>query len=176
METTEIKRPKRYWLTYIYTISWDMIVWICVLGIRAFWGQKLHWLNGLWCEFKKNSWPTRTWYKRWRGTTLGHGGIYNNDVSGGEGLDTETEVHEHIHVDQYESAMLRAFLMAIVILSTLWYVGEPRLGIGIGYVVWLLGGVVHVLTNTFQAWMRGEDSYRGAVHEESAYAQVADRR
>ena len=168
-EVTMVKRPKRYWVTYTWTFTWDIIVWIVVLLVRAIWGKKLHWLEGLWCEFKEKSWLAKHPFKNYGGITLGHGGLYREGFSGGPGIDTDTEHHEHKHVDQYESAMLRACLFGITLFTALALTGNIQIGAVLGYVIWTLGWVIHVLTNTIQAWIRGEDPYSGAVHEEAAY-------
>jgi hypothetical protein len=160
------RRPLRYWLTYLWTAPWDLaVVWPTVLLIWLLWGRKLHWLDGVWCELKYDSWPSRTWYKGWGGTTLGHGGFYASGFTGDKGLDTSTEIHEHIHVEQYEAAMLGSFLVSVVaflIFHSWWFC----LG------AWSSGYLVMGISNWLQAWFRGESLYMGSAHEESAYAQT----
>lgn len=76
---------------------------------------------------------------------------------------TTLQGHEHRHCEQYEVAGLIgtliacfAFFNAVVWwLALLAYVGTPWAIMGAGYAV---------------AWLRGEDPYRGAAHEEAAYA------
>ena len=58
-----MKKPIRRFITYLWTLPWDILTWLSVLLIWLCWGTKLHWLEGLWCELKPNSWPTMTWYR-----------------------------------------------------------------------------------------------------------------
>lgn len=158
------------WLTYIYTIVWDLPCWVVLLLMYALWGTKLHWNEGLWFEFKKNSWPAKTWYNRWGGTTFGHGGFFNTFLSGGEGIDTPTEVHEHVHVEQYEAGMLRAFLYAIAVTAVIVYCGHPKVAAITGGAIWFSGSLMTWIPNWLQAFIRGERAYLGSHHEEAAYA------
>ena len=161
------KRPKRYWLTYIYTGPWDVLMWLVVLFVRAMWGRRLHWQDGLWCEFRKNSWPARTWFRKWAGVTLGHGGFYNWQISGDPGIDTNCEIHEHIHVEQYEAAMLAGLVVSVIILVVLLLMGQaPLYPLHLG--IWLLSSKVAYSASVVQAWMRGEPGYRGSHLEEAA--------
>jgi len=189
-------RPARYLLTHLWTWPWDLISWFAVLCIWLFWGTKLHWLGGLWCELKKNSWPTRTWYRKkdehgspqmhpiekqvelgmwktWGGSTLGHGGFYGPGRSGGEGIDTEVEFHEHVHVEQFEVALWVSFLYACAVFVhnavafnaySYWLCGA----------IWLSGFAVFYCCALIQAWLRGESAYKGSTLEEAAYSLAED--
>jgi len=158
------KHPWYYKLTYIYTWPWDLISWFVILLFWALWGTKLHWQYGLWFEFKKGSWPTRTWYKKWAGSTLGHGGFLAPGYSGKEGMDTSTEFHENVHSKQYEVAMLQSFVLAVfIILFTHACI--------LGGLIWLSGGFLPYCLAMLQAKLRGEAVYYGNILEESAYAQ-----
>lgn len=163
------KRPGRYWLTYLYTGPWDILMWLVVLFVRLAWGRKLHWQDGLWCELKENSWPARTWFRKWAGVTLGHAGFYNYQVSGGPGIDTRCEIHEHTHVEQYEAAMLGGLFISVIILVVLLLMGQvPCWPLHLG--IWLLSSKVSYGASVAQAWIRGEDGYRGSHLEEAARA------
>ena len=166
------KHPKRYWLTYSYTWPYDIITWSIVLFIWLLWGTKLHWLEGLWCELKPKSWPMRTWYKEWAGTTFGHGGFYAPGKAGEKGIDTATEFHEHVHVEQYEGAMLHSFIYGVTAFLTLAYCGHIFTGVVGGSVIWLSGGALSYGCSAIQAVLRGEAYYLGGTKEESAYAQT----
>jgi hypothetical protein len=166
------KYPKRYWLTYTYTWPFDILIWVAVLVLWALWGTKLHWLEGLWFEFKPNSWPMRTWYKRWAGTTLGHGGFLAPGRAGKEGIDTSTEFHEHIHVEQYEGAMFQSFIYGVTVFTVLTCFSHSLAGEIIGGAIWLSGGMLSYGCSATQAWLRGESWYMGGTKEESAYAQT----
>ena len=69
---------------------------------------------------------------------------------------------------EYESAMLRSFLAGLAVTSLAIGAGVAPVGIGLGVCIWILGWPIHIASNSFQAWMRGEDPYEGAEHEEGA--------
>jgi hypothetical protein len=162
-----MKRPNRYLLTYIWTIAFDLLMWLLVLIVWLFSGTKLHWCDGLWCEVKRGSFLAKTWAVKWAGLTLGHGGIYGPDRSGGDGLDTKVELHEHVHVEQYEAAMLASQVIGIAayFAGAAWWMCLA---------IWLLGGAWAYGAALVQAWLRGEEPYRGSHLEESAYAQTLE--
>ena len=147
----EHKRHWRYFLIYLFTFPSDIFAWLTVLFIWMFWGTKLEWCEGLWCELKPNSWPTRTWYRckkdgkpiklpehyvsvhgtwvTWGGTCFGHGGFYGPGKAGGKGIDTRVEYHEHVHTEQSEVAMLTSFLTALVVGGVLFYLRRPDIAV-----------------------------------------------
>jgi hypothetical protein len=141
----------------------DLIAWLAVILLWALWGTRLHWCEGLWFEFKPGSWPMRTWYKKWGGTTFGHGGPLRPGGAGGAGIDTAIEKHEHVHVEQYEASMLASFLIAIAVAIT----GSFALACSI----WVSGGFLYYMCSIIQALLRGENPYTGSHLEESAYSQ-----
>lgn len=126
----------------------------------------MHWQDGLWCELREDSFFSRVW--NYAGVTLGHGGIYNHGRSGGPGVDTDTEQHELIHVEQYEVAMLVAFVAGQII----FWSRMDMVGLVFGAIFWVLGWYIVYGASMLQAWLRGETHYRGNVFEESAYSQV----
>lgn len=190
------KKPWRRLFIYIWTFPSDIFTWLVVLVIRLFWGNKLHWNEGLWCELNPFSWPARTWYRikdengnvilnelenrpkfgtwvTWGGTCFGHGGFYGpgrmNDT---KEIDTKTEFHEHIHVEQVEVNMFANFILAIIAFIYCFFNINLNSTIVISLVTWLLGVILIPLGGWVVAWFRGEDPYRGSQHEESAYAQT----
>lgn len=152
------KRPWYYFLTYAYTWPWDLIIWLLILFIWLLWGTKLYWQDGLWCVLKPESWPKRTWYKKWAGTTFGHGGFLSTEKY-------RVKFHENIHVEQYEVAMLQYFLLGFIFLiaTKCWILSGC---------IWLSGSWFPYTTSALQAKLRGEALYRGNIFEESAYAQT----
>ena len=160
-----MKKPWYFSFIWLVCLPSDIIVWLATLVVWALWGTKLHWCNGLWCELKESSWPARTWYKPWGGTTFGHGGFYNDGLSGEKGIDTYIEFHENIHVEQYEAGMLRTFIIALAILI---FTGNWILA----GAIWISGGLLTFGPNWLTALLRGEPAYRGSHHEEAAYAQT----
>lgn len=114
----------------------------------------------------------RTWYKGWAGTTFGHGGFLAPGKAGGKGIDTKTEFHEHVHVEQYEGASLQGFLYGLAVFFVSWCMGGVAIGAMAGGVIWLTGGMLAYACASLQAWFRGESLYMGSVKEEAAYAMA----
>ncbi|RLD67833.1 MAG: hypothetical protein DRI98_12360 [Bacteroidetes bacterium] len=166
------RQPWYSHIKWLYCFPNNIIIWIATLIIWSLYGHRLHWNDGLWCELKKDSWPSRTWYKGWGGTTLGHGGFYATGKTKGQGVDTEIEFHEHIHIEQFEAGMLRVFLIAIFIMSVCLLASQPMLGLYIALPLWFAGALITFVPNWLQALIRGEEAYMGSHHEESAYAQT----
>jgi hypothetical protein len=148
----------------IFTLPFDILAWLIVLFVRLFWGQKLHWVGlVLQAEFKPGSWPMRTWYENWGGTSFGHGAIYRPKAAGDDGLDTKTEVHEHHHTEQFEGSMLFTFLVGL-------FCFFMDMELVYCLAIWFSGSFVPYFCSGFVALLRGEDFYRGNVQEEGAYA------
>ena len=148
----------------------DVAIWILILFMRFAWGRQLCWNDGLWVELRGNSWPVRTWYKGYSGTTLLHGGILGPGCAGGQGIDTDTEEHESVHVEQAEAAMLAGLLFGLypVLMAAL---GESSMGTAIatGCSIWLSSWPVYYIAASITAVLRGEKAYRGNHLEEAAY-------
>jgi len=83
------------------------------------------------CNLKQGSWPVsegkwpKGWYLQkfsdgstypWGGTTLGHAIFYGPNKRADQGKPwNPVQVHEHVHVEQYEASMLRAFVVACLV-------------------------------------------------------------
>ncbi len=177
------------------TICWPAVLLIRLFwGENLRWEQNPNPEVGdgpsLWCDLKSDSWPARTWYRKkvdgeyvenpawaqerygkwrtWGGTTFGHGGFYGpGRVVAGEwsGL----QEHEHVHVEQFESAMLTGFLYGFAFFITLLILGHTITAIVAGLIAWWAGWPVIGVSNWCTALLRGEPGYRGSIHEELAY-------
>jgi len=158
---------KLRFLIYIWCLPWDILAWLVILLMWSIWGTKLRWEDGLWFEFKRDSWPSRTWYNPWAGTTFGHGGILGYGHSGKKGIDTKTEKHEHIHVEQFEVVMLSHLLMALLFIFFTEYNGYSLF---IFFTIWLSGGFLNYLIGGIVSLMRGKSFYTGNIKEMAAYA------
>ncbi len=167
-----MSKPRRYVLLWVATLPNDIIASILVLFFWAVWGHKLRWIYGVWCELKETSWPVRTWYSEYGGTTFGHGGILGPGYSGGKGIDTLVERHEDVHVEQHEVAMLVAFLSAGAALAVLLQHPFSFWTWVLPLAVWCSGWPVYLISSWTVAFLRGEAVYRGSSHEEAAYAMV----
>lgn len=165
-------------INYIYTFAYDIVIWPIILIMYALWGKDLHWHKGIWFRFKEDSWPMRTWYKKWAGTTLGHGGFLSSNVM--KGIEKPTDVmfaattvmyHEQIHVEQFRANMLRHFMMMVFVSGFLVGAGMYGSAALLGGIIWFLGGLFYI-PNWMVAKLQGEEMYMGSTHEESAYAQT----
>jgi len=169
-----MSKPKRYLLIWIATFPNDILALLMVLFCWAMWGHKLRWIYGPWCELKEKSWPIRTWYSGYGGTTFGHGGILGPGFAGGKGIDTLMERHEDVHVEQHEVAMVVAFTAAGAILAVLLQQPFSVWTWVLPLVVWCSGWPAYLIASWSVAFLRGESLYRGSSHEEAAYAIVED--
>jgi hypothetical protein len=153
-----------YMFVWLFTLPWDVVAFLIVLLTRVFFGQRLFWENGLWCELK-HSW----WTKRYNGAAIGHGGILSPGMSGSAGVDTTTEFHEHVHVEQFEVSMTMSFIFSFLFFLVSFFI-SGEVSIFAPALVWLLGYPVFILSGLFISFLRGEHPYFGSQHEEAAYA------
>lgn len=143
----------------------DIVTSIPALVMWLFFGENLRRVTtefswALAFNLKKDSWPERTWYKGWGGTTFGR------IIMLGHGDDREDLVqHELVHVEQYEAGCLFGAL-----LLGLAPVLFPLIGMWFPFVLWALSSWLFTLTAMVAAWLRGEEFYRGSHREEAAYA------
>lgn len=159
---------------YFVSLPADLLGWLAVGLIRVLWGRNLQWETPpdgvgspvVVAELSKGSWPTRSWYKRgdgtWGGTTLSPHAIFYGPGRLQPGRWTYLQVHEHVHVEQGEASMLRAFIVALV---TLLLTGSWSAFL----LIWSCGYLLMGVSNWFTAFFRGEPMYRGSHHEKAAY-------
>ena len=173
----------RWTHVFLYAVCFpqDVVSWLMILAIRALWGESLEWESPaemgrpggpvLTVTLRKDSWPSRTWYRKWGGTTFGHAIMYAHGRRARAGERWKPiQVHEHVHVEQFEAAMLQSLIVG----SSVAILMHSSAGLVLGAVIWLMGYVAMGAANWTTAWFRGEDPYRGSHHEEAAYA-VDDR-
>ncbi len=148
-------------ILYAICLPWDLIGWAIVLTVRMLWGHKLKWYKGvLMVELSGSSWPSRTWYSGWGGTTFGHSMMFAY-----EHMDIKSIVkHEFIHVEQVEAGMVYSLSMALVVflITGIWW---------LPLVIWTTGGAMMAGAGFLTAWLRDENPYSGSHTEEAAYAQ-----
>jgi len=160
-------------LPYIWTWPLDVPLWILwILPFRAAWGRDLRWEEGsLAFTLKEDSWPMRTWYKDWSGTSIGHALMYAPHVKpAADGTLHRITVHEQFHVKQFESITLGSFLWAWVPFGVLAAYGHWTAAFVCGSILWLGATLQHAVGNWLCAWIRGERAYRDSYHEQAAYA------
>ena len=168
-------------ILYFFALPWNLTVaWPAILLIRLFWGENLRWEMPpkprpggavLACNLKPGSWPARTWYARWGATTLGHG-IFYNAGRAEAGKWGRIQIHEHVHVEQFEVAMFGSFLSGAFTYAILSGLEHPGYAVLTWVLLWWAGYLLMGVGGWLVAFMRGEQPYRGSAHEESAYAQT----
>lgn len=161
----------KLFVIYLLCFIPDMICFISLFPLYLLWGTKLRIENsGIWFEFKENSWPMRTWYKKWGGTTLGHCGFYRpNPVQ-------KIKNHEAFHVLQFEAYIIKTVLQLVflfIMLNITNFIFSFLLTFAIfsnGYLTWL--------GNWMHSWLRSKKVYKESIHEQAAYciAEQNDRK
>jgi len=194
---------RTHWILYFVALPWNVLVaWPVVLLVRALWGEDLRWETPppydrkkgggggpcLTCRIRENSFPVtkgtfpKGWYvhkasgRPWGGTTLGHGIFYGPYGRKGKNDWTETQAHEHVHVEQGEVAMLRSFVVGLSTGVVLLSLGHPIAGTMMFLTLWTIGYLLMGIAGWVTAVLRGEEAYWGSTHEESARAQDSNLR
>lgn len=175
-----------------------MVAWPIVLAIRVLWGKDLCWEKPppytrekgggggpcLTCQMKDGSFPViqgtfpKGWYwhkkrgRPWGGTALGHGIFYGPNGRKGKDDWTNTQNHEHVHVEQHEVAMLRSFIVGLVAGIVVLGLGHPWAALVLFLGIWTSGYFMMGIAGWLTAFLRGEEAYWGSTHEESARSQT----
>lgn len=165
-------KPGKY-VTYLWTWPQDILMWLFwILPFYALWGERLRWEEGsLVFNLKPDSWPMRTWYSKWGGTSIGHAIMYASHIQpDSTGALHRITVHEQHHVKQFESVSFASFMTAWIPFAVLAAHDLWESAVICGLVLWLLGHTFHGVGNFFVAWLLGGRAYRDSYHEQSAYA------
>lgn len=155
-------------LRLLATLPWDVIGGGVALLVYALWGRGMR-RDGeaLSFELAPGSWPRRTWYRGWGGTTLGRVIWYapGRRASDGEaGWPVPSiEVHEHEHVRQHEASSCGSMLVAGTALA----LGAPWWA---ALALWASGYPAMAAGGWLAAWLRGERFYKDSAHERAARA------
>ena len=165
-----MEKPRRWALTFLWTFPADVISWFAILLIRLVFGSKLFWIDGLWVELRWRSLPDRIWGKKWAGATMAHGGVFASGRSGGKGIDTQIERHELVHVEQFEARMLAGFILGLAACISCLLGGAVNTAPWAGLLIWMVAWPLGYTASLVQAYLRGEDPYKGSYLEEAAYA------
>jgi hypothetical protein len=145
---------------YLATFPMDVVALVLGVLVRVTWGRLWHVEAGvLVVELDSASWPVRTWYRRWGGTTVSHLVILN----GALGQDSLEKVFEHelVHVEQCEANAVAGLFVALG--ATL---GGPA---WVGLLIWAVLPAIIYGAASLTAVLRGESGYRGNHLEEAAY-------
>lgn len=152
-------KPWTRYILYVCSLPTDLVGLLLFSLAGALWGIAPFWSDGsLIVTLRGGSWPVRTWYKPWGGTTLGHIILLN----GARPQERMARVlrHERVHVEQFESNAVLAFIFA---LSILWW-SRP-----LALLVWITLPWAIYGAGMLCAVLRGEKIYRGNHLEEAAY-------
>lgn len=148
-------------ILYLVCFPSDILAWLIILFLRMMWGNRLYWEKGvLVTTFKAESWPVRTWYKNWGGTTFGHAILLSPFAS------PTTFSHELVHVEQCEVTALFSILWVIVFLTH----NTNLHNLITAICLMCLNTLIYALLAMLTAFLRGESAYRGSVQEEAAYS------
>lgn len=144
-------------------LCWPLFLGTLVaLIVRALWGESMRWdAPVLVTTLSPTSWPMRSWYKRWGGTTLGGYGIML-----APGQAPGVLHHEEVHVEQLEAAAAGGFLLGLLVLIVMHSVW----GVGAFFLCWVASGWLAYAGASIVALLRSEpNAYRGNHFEEAAY-------
>lgn len=148
----------KYVILRMATLPADILGWLIVLVLHVLWGARLKIQDGILITMlRANSWPIRSWYKNWGGTTFGHAIMLNPNVQDVDRL----LFHEKVHVEQYEVTSLLNLLFAGWLVCMGHYIAA---GLLVAF-----ASLFMVLSALIVAWLRNEPPYRGSVLEEAAY-------
>ena len=152
-------------ILYLACLPSDLVAWSLVLILWALWGTKLHWEKGvLVAEYKPESWPVRTWYKTWRGTTYGHAVMLHPAHT------DATIKHELVHVEQCEVTALFSLIWGSVFMAH----SRSLYGLCVVLAFLVANTFTYALMAMLTAVLRGESAYWGSIQEEAAYAMVKE--
>lgn len=145
-------------LRYVFTAPTDFISLLIVLAIRAMWGKRLVLEAGcVIVELDPKSWPMRTWYRGWGGTTFCHAIML---APLGESRVRVLE-HELVHVRQMEGYALLGLVLAVP-LAFAWH---PLAAL----VAWSVTPLLAYECAGIVAVLRGGSFYTDNANEQAAY-------
>jgi hypothetical protein len=146
-------------LSYLPAAWPGLLYALPLLAAYLLWGERdsFRWHKDAWFwSLRADSWPRRTWYKSWGGTTFGHVVMTRPRLSG------RLVAHELVHVEQFDAQSLLGLVIAAVLLV----LGHPW---WLGLLAWVAVPGANYVTAGIVAALRGESFYRGNHLEEGAY-------
>lgn len=146
-------------LTAILCLPLVLYGWVLAAAIRLLWGEKLVW-NGpvLVVTLKADSWPMRTWYKRWGGTCFGYGVMLSpSELS---------LAHELEHTEQLQAGAIAGLVIGIVCAA----VSEPFVGV----FAWAFTPLLNYLAASLIALLNRKNGYRDNLFERAARDATRD--
>jgi len=134
---------------------------LVALIVRALWGESMRWdAPVLVTTLSPTSWPMRSWYRRWGGTTFGYGIMLASEQP------PDVLLHEEVHVEQLEAASIGGFFLGLLVLLGM----RGAWGVGVFFLCWVTSGWFAYIGASIAASLRSEpNAYRGNHLEEAAY-------
>lgn len=168
-------------LLYPICLPADILAGVVSLILWLFWGTDLRFekrpgvdvegkpFPGNWAlswSLKEMAWD---WYEYGATTLSAHVIMYREGFTHPDEPEEwmPIQIHEHVHCEQYEQASVAGLFLGLTALLT----GAPALSV---VLLWALSQPVVLGAAYVVAILRGEDAYRGANHEEAAYAIDGD--
>lgn len=149
-------------LRYVFTLPADIVAVIMVLVIRVLWGARLNVEHGcITVTLASTSWPMRTWYRGWGGTTFCHAMMFAPMTPE---LRERVMAHELVHVEQIEARMVVGFLFGAMVMAT----GH----VVVGLLAWGMSSILNYWAASLVAVLRGRGPYTGNLYERAAYDRV----
>jgi hypothetical protein len=144
-----------------WSIAPSALFGLIVAGVvRLAWGKTSRWDLGIWWVIlSEKSWPMRTWYRKWGGTTFGPLSVM---LAPSYERNAEIVAHEAHHAKQMDAYAFAAFVTAVTFASLGHYV--------LAVLAWSFLGVLVYVGGHIAAFGRGENAYTGNVMEQGAYA------
>ena len=159
---------------YLICLLSDLIATIPFLLIWGIWGRNAGFEKkppmfeggkptpGVWCLVCSLKPEVLKFWKYSAITLAPHIIIYRDYARDEEGW-SKIQDHEHVHVEQYESACLIGLVIGLLLLS------NPSFWL-MSLAIWGVSPWVYMGSGYAVAWIRGESLYRGSVNEEAAYS------
>ena len=170
------------WLLWGEHLRWEHEALVCQMKPGSWPVNPDKWLGGWYLHRKGKTITTKRGEKvtlkprAWGGTTPSPHAIFygpDRDLGGSPDNWTELQRHEHRHVEQGEAMQfMSATIGAVVFLNDVFVNSTTMVeGLRAGLGIWTFGGYILMgVAGWTIAWLRGEQPYRGAFHEEAAYA------
>lgn len=146
-------------LLYILGLPTNLAGWIVISIAGAAWGDGLRWKDGvLTTAFKPDSWPMKTWFKNWGGTTIGHA------IWTAPNMPEAVWQHEMIHVSQNQRASILGTVLGLIAF------GAGLANWWLPLILWVFMPAASYLCAGLLAVMKGKSFYMANIDEMAAYS------
>lgn len=165
-------RSRLHLVIYFWFGIHVLALWLQLLFLWFLWGTKLRWSGGVWFEFKKDSWPARTWFKGQDYLSFGYGGGYYPGRSGIKSFeDPKEETPLSLALRQTESATLLGLLISASVAVNSIIHGQSQNWLFL-FCIWFFSGSGFVLSSMLVAFLRDKKSDNGPTIEDEIHGLV----